>query len=78
MTEEIIRATKARMAAIGMSQNQLAKRLGIEPVNLSRMLNGRSGSVPKSWQRVLEELGLELRAVESKDVKEPQYEGPKN
>lgn len=48
------------MQAMGLSQTKLAAKLGLKRTVLTRMLSGNSGSVPKNWQRILDELGLEL------------------
>ncbi|MFC3718260.1 hypothetical protein ACFOME_03710 [Deinococcus metalli] len=46
-----------------MSQGDLAKLLSVERPNLTRLLNGRSGQVPKMWQEVFNALGLEIIVV---------------
>lgn len=44
----------------GMTQEALADRLGTMQPSIARLLNGKSGVVPKLWQEVLDELELEL------------------
>lgn len=60
MNSEVIKAVKQNMQDAGVSQGELAKRIGIERPNLTRLLSGRSGRVPDNWQKILNELGLEL------------------
>lgn len=51
------------MKARGLTQETLAEKLGTLQPSIARLLSGRSGAVPKLWQDVLDELGLELVAV---------------
>lgn len=46
-----------------LTQSELAQRLGMTQPALAKMLTGRTGQVPESWQRVLDELGLQLVAI---------------
>ncbi len=63
MNTKVAGAVKSKMKADGLSQQALADRLGMKRTNLVRMLGGHVGSVPRRWQEVLDELGLELIAV---------------
>lgn len=63
MNEKIVRTVKAKMKAEGVTQDALAKQLGMERTNLVRLVNGHVGSIPRRWQEVLDALGLELVAV---------------
>ena len=47
----------------GITQVKLAREVGMEQPNVQRLLAGRVGAVPDSWQKVLDALGLELIAV---------------
>lgn len=67
MTDRVRKAVKERMAQLGMSQGDLAEKLHMERVNLNRILTGRSGKIPESWQRILDSLGLELTVVPKSD-----------
>ncbi|WP_218022857.1 helix-turn-helix domain-containing protein [Calidithermus terrae] len=67
MTDRVRKAVKERMAQLGMSQGDLAEKLHMERVNLNRVLTGRSGKIPESWQRILDSLGLELMVVPKSD-----------
>lgn len=59
-TREIVRQ---RMKAQGLTQEVLAEKLGTLQPSIARLLSGKSGAIPKLWQEVLDELGLELVAV---------------
>lgn len=63
MNDKIVETVKAKMKNDGITQEALANRLGMARTNLVRLVNGHVGSVPKRWQDVLNELGLELVAV---------------
>lgn len=51
---------KKRLSELGLSQGDVAKAIGLERANLTRMLAGRSGALPKNWQILLDYLGLEV------------------
>lgn len=63
MNEQVRRAVKERMRAQGITQVELGELIGMAQPNVQRLLAGRVGAVPESWQRVLDALGLELVAV---------------
>ncbi len=63
MNPKIVDAVKTKMQADGITQTALAERMGIERTNLVRIVNGHIGTVPKRWQQLLDELGLELVVV---------------
>ena len=67
MNDKIVQTVKTKMKEDGVTQEALAKRLGMERTNLVRLVNGHVGSVPRRWQEVLDELGLELIAVPKED-----------
>ncbi len=54
---------RAEMAAQGLTQVELARRLGIRPPSLSQILSGSRGKVPQSLLDVLNELGLTIQAT---------------
>jgi transcriptional regulator with XRE-family HTH domain len=60
MTETIIKQVRRAMEKQSISQGELSRRTGIERPNINRLLTGKSGKVPENWQKVLDELGLEL------------------
>ena len=47
----------------GLTQKSLAERVGMTQPAVGRILNGERKGDPDSWQRILDELGLELVAV---------------
>lgn len=63
VNESIRQAVKNRMRARDLTQRELARRTDMHETNLARLLAGRSGKINEGWQRVLDELGLELVAV---------------
>lgn len=63
MNDPIREAVKNRMKARDLTQRELARRTDMHETNLARLLAGRSGKITEGWQRVLDELGLELVAV---------------
>ena len=63
VNEKVRNTVKQQMLRKDLNQTTLAKRVSMSRVNLVRLLSGRSGQVPESWQKVLDELGLELAAV---------------
>ena len=62
MNEQVRQMVKARMKERGITQVKLAQEVGMEQPNIQRLLAGRVGAVPESWQKVLDALGLELVA----------------
>ena len=62
MNYQVRQVVKARMKERGMTQVKLAQEVGMEQPNIQRLLAGRVGAVPDSWQKVLDALGLELVA----------------
>ena len=63
MNEQVREAVRREMERRELSQGELAKLLEIERPNLTRLLSGRSGKIPKVWQDVLDTLDLELVAI---------------
>jgi transcriptional regulator with XRE-family HTH domain len=64
MTDDIRHAVKVALASHRLSQFELAKRAGLTPQHFSRMMRGKSSNVPDAWQKVFDELGLELTVKE--------------
>ena len=60
MTDEIRHAVKVTLAKRKLTQWELAEKIGITPQHLSRMMQGERSNVPEAWQKVFNELGLEL------------------
>ncbi len=63
MNDNIRETVKDRMKARKLTQRELARRTDMHETNLARLLAGRSGKINEGWQKVLDELGLELVAV---------------
>jgi predicted XRE-type DNA-binding protein len=68
MTDKIREMVRESMTQQGMSTYRLAQITEIEQPNVTRLLKGRSGKIPDSWQKVLDALGLEL-VVQTKRAK---------
>ncbi|MFW8626738.1 XRE family transcriptional regulator [Deinococcus sp. ME38] len=63
-TEEMIEAAlRTRLAELGMTNADLARRLAVQPPHVSRVVGRQSGRIPQSLIDVLDELGLELAVV---------------
>ena len=70
MNESIRKAVKERLKEKESSQNKLAERLGMKPTSISRMLSdsARSGEVTRNWQRIFDDLGLNLIVVPNEEL----------
>lgn len=68
MNERIRARVRQEMNVQGVSQAELARRLGIKPPSLSQILSGKYGHIPPSLLDVLGALGLTLEAVPLADV----------
>ncbi|WP_293914495.1 XRE family transcriptional regulator [Deinococcus sp.] len=53
-------ALKEQMRRKGLTNAELARRLGVKPPHVSRVLSRQSGRIPESLADVLTELGLKL------------------
>ena len=63
MNEQIRVEIRAAMSKQGLTQAELARRLGITPPSLAQVLSGKRGVMPESLMGVLHALGLTLEAV---------------
>ncbi|CAM3836501.1 helix-turn-helix transcriptional regulator [Deinococcus frigens] len=63
MNEAIRNAVRDAMKAKGLTQEQMAERIGVHRVHVNRMLTGASSDVPDAWQKMLDEVGLDLAPV---------------
>lgn len=63
MNDQVRRAVRERMQEQGLTQTELGEQVGMAQPNVQRLLAGRVGTVPESWQNILDALGLELVAV---------------
>jgi predicted transcriptional regulator len=68
MTDSIREMVRESMNQQGISTYRLAQLTEIEQPNVTRLLKGRSGKIPDSWQKILDALDLEL-VVQSKTKK---------
>jgi transcriptional regulator with XRE-family HTH domain len=48
------------MTKQNINQSQLAQRIGVTRQYLNNYLNGKAGDVPRLWQKIFDELDLEL------------------
>ena len=60
MTKDIRKALRAELEVQNMTQAELAERSGVRQDYVSKILRGERVSVPSEFQRILDELGLEL------------------
>lgn len=60
VNDDIRAAVRVELARRGESQAKLAARVGVSPQYLSDVMRARAGNVPAVWQRILDELDLEL------------------
>ena len=54
---------RSEMERKDVSTYQLAELISMKQPNVVRVLKGRSGSIPDSWQKILDALKLEIVAV---------------
>lgn len=67
VNEKIGAAVKEALKKQGRTQADLARSLNMKPSNLSNMLSGKISEVPRRWQDILDDVGLDLAAVPKKD-----------
>ena len=60
LSAEILATIKRRIEEKGLTQAEIARAIGMERPNVTRMLTGRSGQAPDNWVKLLDLLGLEL------------------
>lgn len=70
MNGQIRQMVNIELAKRDIKQVDLASKLGMKRQYLSEMLNGNIAAIPKSWQKVFEELELEFLVVPKKRVDE--------
>jgi transcriptional regulator with XRE-family HTH domain len=59
LRQQFIRLAKQRMKALGLTQRELAQRLGVQRPYVSRLLSGRHSPRADVMQKVAEALGCE-------------------
>lgn len=60
MNDQIRQAVRVELAKRNSRQTELADRLGVTRQYVSSLMRGETGNVPDVWQRIFDELGLEL------------------
>jgi len=70
VNERIRQAVRIELARRDSNQAKLAKQVGVSPQYVSDVMRARAGNVPEVWQRIFDELGLEL-VVRLKDRRDP-------
>jgi transcriptional regulator with XRE-family HTH domain len=60
MNDQIREEVRVALARANMNQSKLAERIGVSKQYLNTYLRGKAGDIPKLWQAVFDELGLEL------------------
>lgn len=63
MNDEIRTLVKTVMREQEMSQGELARRTGLTRPAVTKLLNGVVGKIPENWQRILDELEIDIVAV---------------
>ena len=71
MNERIRARVRQEMTRQGITQHELARRLGIKQPSVAQLLSGKRGTVPESLLDLLGALGLTLDVVKLADVSEP-------
>ena len=70
MNSNIRSVVKQVMLEQDMSQGELARRTGLTRPAVTKLLNGVVGKIPENWQRILDELGVEIVAIKKADLHE--------
>lgn len=60
MNSSIRQTMKDKLVECDMTQYRLAKEINVTQSNMIKMLNGKSGTVPKKWQEAFDYFNLEL------------------
>jgi ribosome-binding protein aMBF1 (putative translation factor) len=60
VNDDIRRAVRIELARRDDKQARLAERIGVTRQYLNDVLRGKAGNVPAVWQKILDELDLEL------------------
>lgn len=69
MTEHIREEVRVAMIRQGVTQTDLAEKVGLTRQHVSNLLTGHRGKLPDAWEKLLDGLGLEL-TVRAKQQKE--------
>ena len=60
MNEQIRESVRVALAKKDMSQTELAEKVGATRQQVNQFIRGKGGNVHTLWQKMLDELGLEL------------------
>lgn len=60
VNDAIRTAIRIELAKRRMNQSQLAEHVGVSKQHMSKLMGGKVGNVSEVWQRIFDELGLEL------------------
>lgn len=63
VNERIREAVRVELARRASNQAQLADKVGVSKQYISDVMRARAGNVPAVWQRILDELDLDLVVV---------------
>lgn len=67
MNEQVRSFVRQVMLEQDISQGELSRRTGLARPAVTRLLSGTVGKIPENWQRILDELGVEIIAVKKAD-----------
>lgn len=62
MNEQVREAARQALKAQQRTQAEIADQIGLKQPDVARLLSGRVGQIPESWQKLLDALDLELVA----------------
>jgi transcriptional regulator with XRE-family HTH domain len=60
VNDQIRQAVRIELARRDSNQARLAERVGVSKQYINNVMRARAGKVPAVWQRILDELDLEL------------------
>lgn len=63
MTRELRESVKIEMMRQDVTQTELAERVGVSRQYMSKLLRGHVDGSVDTWRRILDALGMQLRAV---------------
>lgn len=63
MNEQVRNAARHALKNQGLTQAEVAEKIGLKQPDIARLLNGKVGQVPENWQKLLDTLGLQIIAV---------------
>ena len=67
VNERIRQAVRIELAKRDSNQAKLAERIGVSRQQINNVMRARAGNVPSVWQRIFDELDLEL-VVQQRDT----------